>query len=98
MKRVCILVAVVFSLSGCADKPTVPMPTAEMVAASGESAETIKRGHLVYTTQCARCHEPMMPSEISGEDWHVVVPGMAWNAGISAADEEAVLKYIMAAR
>jgi len=59
---------------------------------------TLKRGHTVYQTECARCHEPMMPSEVSGKDWHLVVPGMAWNAGISAADEEAVLRYIMAAR
>ncbi len=48
--------------------------------------------------QCSRCHEPMMPSEVSKDDWHIVTPGMAWNAGISEADEEAVLKYILAAR
>lgn len=83
---------------GCAAKTKIPAPTAEMVAESGESAETLKRGHLVYSTHCTRCHEPIMPSEISGTDWHVVVPGMAWNAGISEADENAVLKYIMAAR
>jgi hypothetical protein len=40
----------------------------------------------------------MMPSEVSSADWHIVVPGMAWNAGISKADENAVLKYIMAAK
>jgi hypothetical protein len=39
-----------------------------------------------------------MPADISSDDWHVVVPGMAWNASLSAADEEAVLAYIIAAK
>jgi len=69
-----------------------------MAANSGTKLETLRRGHLVYHTECSRCHVPMKPKEVSGQDWHIVVPGMAWNAGISEADEEAVLKYIMAAR
>ena len=69
-----------------------------MADKSGVSLEKLKLGHQVYSTQCARCHEPMMPSEVSTEDWHIVTPGMAWNAGISEADEDAVLKYILAAR
>ena len=89
----------IIALSACAaQKNTVPVPTAAMATESGQSLEKLKLGHQVYTTECARCHEPMKPTEISGEDWHVVVPGMAWNAGISEADEDAVLKYIMAAR
>ncbi len=39
-----------------------------------------------------------MPSKVSDADWHIVVPGMAWNAGISKSDEAAVLKYIHAVR
>lgn len=85
-------------LVGCADKPSVPVPNAAMAERSGEDVAILNKGHAVYTTHCARCHEPMMPSEVSSEDWHVVVPGMAWNAGISEADEDAVLKYILAAR
>lgn len=48
--------------------------------------------------QCARCHEPVMPERVSDKDWHLVVPGMAWNAGISGEDEDALMKYIMAAK
>ena len=40
----------------------------------------------------------MLPKEVSEGDWHIVVPGMAWNAGIEPADEEAVLQYLLAAR
>jgi cytochrome c5 len=91
-----ILVALV--LVGCAVTRQLPVPTEDMAKKSGTGLETLRRGHVVYTTECARCHTPMMPKEISGEDWHVVVPGMAWNAGISKADEDAVLKYIMSAQ
>jgi mono/diheme cytochrome c family protein len=85
-------------VAGCVAKTQIPVPDTAMAAGSGDSLETLQRGHAVYVTQCGRCHEPMMPSKVSDEDWHVVVPGMAWNAGISKSDEAAVLKYIHAAR
>ena len=69
-----------------------------MAAKSGESLAVLQKGHAVYMSQCTRCHEPMMPSQVSKADWHIVTPGMAWNAGISEADEKALLKYILAAR
>lgn len=69
-----------------------------MSEGSGYPLSKLQRGHEVYTSQCSRCHELKMPSKISSADWHIVVPGMAWNASISADDEDAVLKYILAAR
>lgn len=98
MKKLLYLAFVAIFVAGCADTKLIPVPTAEMAQKSGQNLDTLSRGHTVYTTACARCHEPMMPSEISGQDWHVVVPGMSWNAGISEEDEQAVMKYIMAAR
>ena len=98
MKKSLYLAFVAMLVAGCADTKLIPAPTAEMALKSGQNLETLGRGHTVYITACARCHEPMMPSEISGEEWHVVVPGMSWNAGISDEDEQAVMKYIMAAR
>lgn len=97
MKWVLTILAVCVVV-GCVAKPQIPVPDAAMAAGSGQSLESLQRGHAVYVTQCGRCHEPMMPSKVSHEDWHVVVPGMAWNAGISESDENAVMKYIMAAR
>lgn len=69
-----------------------------MATKSGADLAVLQKGYGVYMSQCTRCHEPMMPSGVSKDDWHIVTPGMAWNAGISEADEEAVLKYILAAR
>ena len=39
-----------------------------------------------------------MPDDITDEDWHVILPGMAWNAGMSQGDEEAVEAYIKAVK
>lgn len=69
-----------------------------MAAAASASLVTLERGHQVFVKHCGRCHGYEMPDEVSGPDWHVVVPGMAWNAGISQADEAAVLQYVIAAR
>ena len=88
----------VFALAACAAQKGVPVPTAAMAAKSGSDLAVLQKGYGVYMAQCTRCHEPMMPSEVSKDDWHIVTPGMAWNAGISEAEEDAVLKYILAAR
>lgn len=85
-------------LAGCAPAPVIPVPDAAMAAKSGGDLLTLQKGYGVYMAECSRCHEPMMPSDVSREDWHIVTPGMAWNAGISEEDEAAVLKYILAAQ
>ncbi len=92
------VLAVVMMFSGCAAEKQVPMPSKAMVEKSGQDLAVLQKGYGVYMAQCSRCHEPMMPSEISTEDWHLITPGMAWNAGISEAEEAAVLKYILAAK
>ncbi len=89
----------ILMMAGCASGPEMPpVPTATMAASSRTPMATLEKGHAVYLRHCGRCHEYEMPDEVSGPDWHIVVPGMAWNAGISAADETAVLRYVMAAR
>lgn len=85
-------------LCSCAGPKQAPLPSPEMAARSGKPLGTLQRGHAVYLSQCTRCHEAKLPETISHEDWHVVVPGMAWNAGISKADEKAVLAYLLAAK
>lgn len=69
-----------------------------MATRSGQSYATLHRGHSLYLAHCGRCHEPILPGDVSKDDWHVVVPGMSWNAGISETDEAALTAYIFAAR
>ena len=83
-------------LAACATK-TAPIPDAAMATKSGVKYETLQRGHSIYLAHCSRCHETIRPADVSQDDWHVVVPGMSWNAGISEADETVLTAYILAA-
>jgi cytochrome c5 len=98
MKNPVAVLVALFALAACTPVKIIPVPTAEMAQKSGDDLAVLQKGYGVYMAQCSRCHEPKMPSDVSMDDWHVVTPGMAWNAGISEADEAAVLKYILAAR
>ncbi|MGJ8644098.1 MAG: c-type cytochrome [Luteolibacter sp.] len=97
-RKVTGVLAAVVLISGCVAGSKAPAPTAKMAKTSGEDLAVLERGYSVYNVQCTRCHEAIMPADISNKEWHILTPGMAWNAGLSEADEEAVLKYILAAR
>jgi hypothetical protein len=77
---------------------SAPEVTAAMAARSGQPPESLERGRSVYLAQCGRCHELIAPASLKTSDWKLVVPGMCWNAGLSAADEKAVLNYVLAAK
>jgi mono/diheme cytochrome c family protein len=87
--------------TGCAAnkfKTLAPAPTPAMAEKSGQPLSTLEQGRVVFLAQCGRCHEHQFPDTVNSKDWHVVVPGMAWNAGISKSDEKAVLAYVLAAK
>lgn len=68
-----------------------------MAKKSGKPIEQLGRGYSLYQTQCAECHELKMPKDMRAGEWHVIVPGMAWNAGLTKSDEAAVEAYLVAA-
>lgn len=72
-------------------------PTKEMAAATNSDLKEIGEGHAIYMRQCSQCHEAKLPASIPSKAWHVIVPGMAWNAGLSKAEEDKVHSYIIAA-
>jgi hypothetical protein len=75
-----------------------PVPNEAMAKRSKVSLETLQTGHGVYMRKCGECHTHLLPDEITTADWHVIVPGMAWNAGIEPVQEKALLKYLIAAK
>lgn len=101
-----IFVVAITFLSACSvlqkDKPGVsesaPVPDTAMAIRSQTSLDTLQTGHGVYMRKCGECHTHILPQEISSKDWHVIVPGMAWNAGITSIEEKDLLKYMTAAR
>lgn len=100
MFTACVWVLGFLGVVSCVDpaanvKP--PLPDVSMAKKSGTPVETLGRGYSVYLTQCAQCHELKMPRDMRVEEWHTIVPGMAWNAGLNQTDEKAVVAYLVAA-
>lgn len=75
----------------------MPVPDAEMAAHTGESLDKLGKGYALSQVHCAQCHEFKLPKDMRVEEWHTIVPGMAWNAGLNSADESAVMAYLVAA-
>jgi len=95
------LVTVVALLIGaCAQHQNnvgIPVPSAKMAKASGKPLDTLGKGYSLFLVHCAQCHELKMPEDMRVEEWHSIVPGMAWNAGLKKEDENAVMEYLLAA-
>ncbi len=90
----------IFALCACTQTTTEAnngAPTKEMAAATNSDLAVIGEGHAIYMRQCSQCHEAELPSSIPSKEWHDIVPGMAWNAGLSKAEEDKVHSYIVAA-
>ncbi len=68
-----------------------------MATSTGFNLEEIGEGHAIYMRHCSQCHEPKLPSTIPSDVWHVIVPGMAWNAGLPPEQEKQVTAYIKSA-
>lgn len=86
-------------IAGCTMGPgPIPVADARMAEASGVPLETLQRGNGVFLTQCGQCHLLVPPDKLKTSDWHLVIPGMCWNAGLTQADEALILKYVLAAK
>lgn len=75
-----------------------PPVTPLMASKSGTDEGTLQIGRATYIAHCGRCHEHQVPNSVSDDDWHVVVPGMAWNASLNKEQEVAVRAYLIAAK
>lgn len=75
----------------------MPVPNAEMASHSGESLDKLGKGYALSQVHCAQCHQFKLPKDMRVDEWHTIVPGMAWNAGLNAEDESAVMAYLVAA-
>jgi len=75
-----------------------PPVSPAMAASSKVSERNLQLGRAAYIAHCGRCHEYQLPDSVSDEDWHIVVPGMAWNASLSKQDEIAIRQYVIAAK
>lgn len=74
------------------------LPSEEIAKQSGASLKDLRTGFDVWINECGKCHLHVLPADVSQKEWHVMKPGVKWNANISYAEEAALLKYIIAAK
>ena len=89
---------------GAGDEPLeggiaeVPNPSIDMAKKSGKSLGQIQRGHEVYMLKCGECHQYQLPKNLDTDEWEEAIPKMIRHAGLEAADEKAVLDYVIAVK
>lgn len=76
----------------------VPNPNPAMAQKAGKSLEQLQRGHETYMLRCGECHRYMLPQNLDVDEWEEAMPKMIKHAGLEAADEKAVLDYVVAVK
>jgi cytochrome c5 len=99
-----ILCVVILSCASAPDNPlrslkttsVAPRPDAEMAARTGVGLALLENGYTVFHRKCLDCHEPRVPRNPGHRDWHPVLTGMSWNAGLSPRESEDMITYLRA--
>ena len=59
--------------------------------------ETLKLGHTIYTTgACVNCHGAKEIYPFSEADWKIIIDDMVQRTTLTAAEKDAVYKYVLA--
>lgn len=92
-------VAIALLPSSCGPAYQAPPVDARIVKISPSPRSTLERGFIVHQEKCAKCHPFEDPAAYQPEDLALnIMPVMARKSKIDAADEKAVLAYLLAAR
>ncbi len=59
-------------------------------------SEQLAHGRTIYVTKCAKCHAPEPVRNYSVASWEEIIPEMALETKLSAAETAAVHAYVMA--
>ena len=100
MKKYIVITALFLAACGTALKLAVPTEADATRAATkfpGTTLSDLSNGKLAYEANCAKCHNLKDPARYSEEKWRKVNPRMAKKAGVDAATEELILKYVLIA-
>lgn len=72
-------------------------PSVTRIPAAANPA-VLQHGRDIYLGQCTACHSVQRTSKYSAAEWPHIVDDMGERAKLSAAQEHAVLAYVLAAR
>lgn len=69
------------------------VPTTADVTATA-TLDQLTQGRAIYVNNCGRCHSLYSPDDFGASAWQSIVPNMSARAGLSAAEQTLVLKYV----
>lgn len=90
-----LLPLMVAVLPGCVSLEETAPPVAMLRTGTGHPA-TLEQGRIIYLTRCTKCHSAERVTRYSRSQWHEILPKMAEETKLSAAEDEAVRAYVMA--
>ena len=99
-RRVLLGAAVLLLPVGCGMMGYQSPPVSPALQKYSKATSTmLERGYVVHQAKCAKCHPFENPADYTPEELRSdVMPAMARKSKLDAADEEAVLEYLLAAR
>ena len=62
-----------------------------------EQSSFLEAGAKLWEQNCIRCHNIRTPSSLNDTQWKVVMHHMRVRAGLTAAEHEAILRFLQAA-
>ena len=92
-------VAIALLPGSCGPGYMAPPVGPQLVKISRSPASLLERGYVVHQAKCAKCHPFENPANYQPEQLaRDIMPVMARKSKLDAADAEAVLAYLLAAR
>lgn len=83
----------------CGPGYQAPPVTPDLVKAARAPVSELERGYQLHQMKCAKCHAFENPADYTPDELrHDILPVMARKSKLAAADEKAVLAYLLAAR
>ncbi len=88
-------------IAGCAVGRT-SVPTAEDLSVAGvlsgkTNVEAVRRGRVIFVTECGACHKLYLPGEYSPQEWRPIVKRMADRASLGTEQALDLDMYLTAA-
>ena len=78
-------------------KMVAPDPTPAMAQRAGASLEHIGMGYWIFQRKCLECHQTRVPKDPEDANWHPIMDGMTWSAGLAREESDALFAYLRAA-
>ena len=99
LRRTLAGVAVGLLVFSCAPSFSAPPVSPQLVKTSPAPQSRLERGYQVHQAKCAKCHAFEDPADYGVEELtKEIMPVMARKSKLDAADADAVLAYLLAAR